>query len=294
MDGDGFADQTGHRLSDDCITTIGNSTLFQQGCPDLDGDGMPDVLDSDIDGDGITNDNEMDASNDGIIYDPFNYFSKPPDLDGDNIPDTLDFDIDNDGFPNEFEEERGSDQLDANSTPFNVYGDQNTGFFYIPGEGISSQYDPDGYEISLSILVRAMTTEFLIPIVMAVVTVFAIRRKKRRYKRVRSRLADLDEPKELDGAEAMIDNMILKHKVTIEHGVLLRNLFERRREELLDNSDIENSTRIGSSNGGGRRDLASKRPESFSSIGEGVKSSVSRPSGGPPPRAGSFGLDSDD
>ena len=63
-----------------------------------------------------------------------------------------------------------------------------TGLYYIPGDGFSSQYDPDGYEISLSILVRAMTTEFLIPIVMAIVTVFAIRRKKRRYKRVRSRL----------------------------------------------------------------------------------------------------------
>ena len=114
------------------------------------------------------------------------------------------------------------------------------------------------------------------------------------HKRVRSRLADLDEPKELDGAEAMIDNMILKHKVTIEHGVLLRNLFERRREELLDNSDIENSTRIGSSNGGGRRDLASTRSDSIASIGEGVKSSASQPSGRPPSRAGTFGLDSDD
>jgi hypothetical protein len=294
IDGDGFTDQIGYETSDDCPTNAGNSTLFQTGCSDMDGDGMPDVLDSDIDGDGITNDNEIDASKGGIIYDPFNYSSKPADLDGDNIPDVLDFDIDNDGFPNEFEEERGSDELDPLSTPLNVYGDQNTGFFYIPGEGFSSQYDPDGYEISLSILVRAMTTEFLIPIVMAIVTVFAIRRKKRRYKRVRSRLADLDEPKELDAAEAMIDNMILKHKVTIEHGLLLRNLFERRREELLDNSDIENSTRIGSSNGSGRRDLASKRPDSIASIGEGVKSSVSQPSGRPPSRAGTFGLDSDD
>lgn len=293
-DGDGYADQTGSAISDDCVTTVGTSTLFQQGCPDLDGDGMPDVLDSDIDGDGVTNDNEMDASKDGITYDPFNFSSKPADLDGDNIPDILDFDIDDDGFPNEFEMERGSDQLNAESTPFNVYGDQNTGFFYNPGEGFSSQYDPDGYEISLSLLVRALTTEFLIPIVMAVLTVFAIRRKKRRYKKVRSRLADIDEVKELDGAEEMIDKMILKHKVTIEHGVLLRNLFERRREELHNDDNFQQRIRgDGPPGGGGRRDLAS-RPESVTSIGEGVRSSVSRPSGRRPPRAGTFGLDSDD
>ena len=293
VDGDGYADQTGNRLSDNCITTVGNSTLFQQGCPDLDGDGMPDVLDSDIDGDGVTNDNEMDASTDLITYDPFNHSSKPSDLDGDNIPDVLDFDIDNDGFPNEFEEERGSDVEDYNSTPFNVYGDQNTGFFYTPGDGFSSQYDPDGYEISLSLLVKALTTEFLIPIIMIPLTFIAIRRKKRRYKKIRSRLTELDDPKVLGDVEEMIDKLILNHKVSIEHGVLLRNLYERRKEELLDENPIDTGSTFGSSRGGGRRDLASRMPKSLAEVDDGIRMATHLPGRRRTPSAGRFGLDSE-
>ena len=299
MDGDGYADQTGHRLSDNCITTVGNSTLFQQGCPDLDGDGMPDVLDSDIDGDGVTNDNEMDASTDEITYDPFNYSSKPADLDGDNVPDILDFDIDNDGFPNDFEDERGSDISDENSTPFNVYGDQTTGFFYTPGEGFSSQYNPDGYEISLSLLVRALTTEFLIPIIMIPMTFVAIRRKKRRYKKIRARLTDLDNPKALEDVEEMIDRLILNHKVSIEHGVLLRNLYERKKEELLEVKSSNLGSTYGSSRGGqgggrGRRNLASKRQDdALEEVDDGMRMATNRPGRRRVPSAGRFGLNSD-
>jgi hypothetical protein len=237
-DGDGYADQAGYDLSDNCPSTPGTSTRFQLGCSDIDEDGMPDVLDPDIDGDGVTNDNELDASDEaaGVYYDPFNYSSTPPDMDGDMIPDVLDFDKDGDGFPNTFEEERGSSSDDADSTPFTQYGEQNTGMYYIPGEGFQSEYTPEGKELSVSMLVDLLTSEYLAAILMVPLTLFALMRKKRRYKKVRRRLEVIDELDDLQGAEAEIDRLILKGKVKVEHGVLLRNLYERRRDALSDNS----------------------------------------------------------
>ncbi len=69
-DGDGFADQLGTNQSDDCINKFGNSSNYLLGCPDLDGDGIPDSLDDDIDGDGYTNIEENNAANATDPFDP--------------------------------------------------------------------------------------------------------------------------------------------------------------------------------------------------------------------------------
>jgi len=242
-DGDGYADQAGYDLSDNCPSTPGTSTRFQLGCSDIDEDGMPDVLDPDIDGDGVTNDNELDASDEaaGVYYDPFNDSSTPPDLDGDFIPDVLDFDKDGDGFPNTLEEERGSSTDDADSTPFNQYGEQSTGMYYVPGEGFQSEYTPEGKELSVSMLIDLLTSEYLAAILMVPLTLFALMRKKRRYKKVRRHLEEIDNLDELEGAEAEIDRLILKGQVKVEHGVLLRNLFERQRDALSEDNSSGSS-----------------------------------------------------
>jgi len=253
-DGDGYSDQLGHRLSDDCPSIPGNSTKFQDGCSDLDGDGMPDVLDPDIDGDGITNDNEMDASSGDVEYDPFDAKSRPDDLDGDNTPDILDSDIDGDGFPNEFENERGSSSKDQNSTPFNIYSDSASGVYYVPGEGFKDNYDPDGYELSISLLINMITSEFLIPLLILPLSMFGMLRKGRRYKKVNKRIRNCKGIESLKKFEPMIDSMIIGRKVKVEHGILLRNLFERLRSQMEDAPQMPNgvgTSRIGG--GGGRR-----------------------------------------
>ena len=263
VDGDGFADQYGHPLTDDCPSINGTSTKFMQGCSDMDFDGMPDLLDPDADGDGITNDNEMDASTQEIEYDPFNSSSTPPDMDLDGIPDKLDKDADGDGFPNELEEERGSDQYDENMTPFTLYGEQETGLFYVPGEGFKSQYDPNGIELSVSALIDIMTGEFLIPILMIPITIFALLRKGRRYKRMRRTLENCKDSDILSEYEKGIDDVIMKRKIKVEHGMLLRNLYERKREELEENKSISGLKRNSSgnaSNDQGRRSMARGEP----------------------------------
>ncbi|MGY8754124.1 MAG: FG-GAP-like repeat-containing protein [Candidatus Poseidoniales archaeon] len=253
-DGDGYSDQLGHRLSDDCPSIPGNSTKFQDGCSDLDGDGMPDVLDPDIDGDGITNDNEMDASSGDVEYDPFDAKSRPDDLDGDNTPDILDSDIDGDGFPNEFENERGSSSEDQNSTPFNIYSDSASGVYYVPGEGFKDNYDPDGYELSISLLINMITSEFLIPLLILPLSMFGMLRKGRRYKKVNKQIRNCKGLDNLNKFEPMIDSMIIGKKVKVEHGILLRNLFERLRSQMEDAPQMPigvGTSRIGG--GGGRR-----------------------------------------
>jgi len=237
-DGDGWADQFGHILTDDCPSLKGTSNIFMNGCSDLDEDGMPDILDPDIDGDDITNDNEMDASSGDLNFDPFDSESKPPDIDGDFIPDVLDHDRDGDGFPDEFEKERGSDYKDPENTPFNQYGNQDTGLFYVPGEGFKSQYDPEGVEISVSWLIDLITSELLVPLAMIPLTVFALMRKRRRYKKMRNRLEDCKDLDMLKEYEDDIDDMVINRKVKVEHGMLLRNMFERMKEEFEDQEQV--------------------------------------------------------
>ncbi|MDP6865809.1 MAG: thrombospondin type 3 repeat-containing protein, partial [Candidatus Poseidoniaceae archaeon] len=54
-DGDGYADQTQHEMSDNCPYLYGKSKIRLKGCSDIDGDFMPDEYDDDADGDGVGN-----------------------------------------------------------------------------------------------------------------------------------------------------------------------------------------------------------------------------------------------
>lgn len=231
-DGDGWADQFGHILTDDCPSIPGSSSRFMMGCSDLDEDGMPDILDPDIDGDGITNDNELDASSGDLQFDIFDPDSFPPDIDGDSIPDLLDEDRDGDGFPDDMEKQRGSDYKDGNKTPFNIYGNQDTGLFYVPGEGFKSQYDSEGMEVSVSVVVDLITSELLLPIAMIPLSILLSTRKRRRYKKLKRKLGDCKDIDVLKEYESEIDKAIINKKVKVEHGMLLRNMFERVRDEI--------------------------------------------------------------
>ena len=104
----------------------------------------------------------------------------------------------------------------------------NGGLFYIPGEGFSSQYNEGAYELSVSQVISLLTSEYLIAILMIPLSMFGLMRKSRRYKKVRRKLERTTSSDELKGAEEAIDEMIVKKQVKIEHGMLLRNLYERK------------------------------------------------------------------
>ncbi len=127
-DNDTFPDQLGNSNSDDCPSRYGLSTIGMRGCADLDGDGIPDLIDGDIDQDGYLNAIEE-------IYgtDSYDANSIPDDFDNDKIPDKEDEDADGDGFPNELEIERDTDPLDPNDTPLT----QAPGFYLSFNDGIS-------------------------------------------------------------------------------------------------------------------------------------------------------------
>ena len=73
---------------------------------DLDGDGIPDLLDKDKDGNGILDHDEVDSDNDGIID------LLDDDDDNDGLADNIDQDDDNDGLPDTFNEDS-----DLNNVP---------------------------------------------------------------------------------------------------------------------------------------------------------------------------------
>jgi hypothetical protein len=219
-DADGWGDVPGSKASDDCPSQPGNSTRTMSGCPDMDGDGIPDILDPDADGDGIYNTWEYQ-----LDTDPFNAEEAPSDNDGDGEPDSADDDDDNDGFPDEIEMQRGSDPFDAGSNPLEEYGG---GTYYIPGEGFSSQYNADGIEISFGAIVDLASSEFLAPLLLAPLTIYLLLAKRRRFKRMQNELEEAPDNDGLEALEEEIDHLIGRNKLKIGHALLLRNQLERQ------------------------------------------------------------------
>ena len=225
-DGDMFTDQPGLAFSDDCPSQNGSSNISMNGCRDMDGDGIPDMLDPDADGDGIFNtwEYQMDP-----MTDPFNATSVPADNDKDGIPDIFDEDDDNDGFPDTLEEERGSDPYDDTDDPLNQYGG---GVYYLPGDGFSTQYDPEGVELSFGAFLNLISSEFLAPLLIAPITIYLLLSKRRRFNRMKIDIEESNDLAELELYEEEINDYIAGNKLKITHSLLLRNILEHQQDML--------------------------------------------------------------
>ena len=223
-DEDNYTDQTKSDFSDDCPSQFGNSSIGMIGCPDLDGDGLPDLLDPDIDGDGFENSVEFRSKSD--LY---NSNETPPDVDGDLIADDDDDDIDGDGFPNDLEKERDTDHTDPNDTPLS----QAPGTYVTINDGLSfsSSYSENGIELSV-LRLRDEIKTVAGALISIIFSVFTVRRKTRRYKRVRTELEHEQDHSSLDSIRVKIDFLVEKGKIKIEQGLLLRNKFEQKEKDM--------------------------------------------------------------
>lgn len=230
-DGDGYADQGLHTLSDNCPFIYGKSKIRLKGCSDIDGDFMPDEYDDDADGDGIRNEMERAASSGTILYDPYNADSTPLDTDKDTLPDVLDDDNDNDGWPDDVELDRGSDVFDPGSTPFNMYMGINSGFFYrggLSGDSFSSEYDPESFEISLSALSEIVFEELVIPLLLVPIYFAIFFARRGEYRKCLKKIEDASTPSELIELEKTINNMVKERSIKVYHGLVLRNALEEK------------------------------------------------------------------
>ena len=233
-DGDGYADQGMHSLSDNCPFIYGKSKIRLKGCSDIDGDFMPDEYDDDADGDGIRNEMERAASSGTILYDPYNAASTPLDSDKDTLPDVLDDDNDNDGWPDDVELDRGSDAYDSESTPFNMYMGMNTGFFYrggLTGDSFSSEYDPESFEISLSALSEIVFEELVIPLLLVPIYFAIFFARRGEYKKCLKTIESASSKIELIEIESVINEMVKERKIKVYHGLVLRNSLEQKESE---------------------------------------------------------------
>ena len=228
-DGDGFADQGSHELSDNCPFAYGKSRIRLVGCSDIDGDFMPDIYDDDADGDGIRNELERAASSGTILYDPFNPLSTPKDTDRDTIPDVIDDDNDNDGWPDLVELDRGSDIYDGDETPFNLYFDINTGVFYsggLSGNSFSFDYDAESLEISISAFMEIVFEELVIPLLL-IPTYFAIfYARASKYRAMLAKIESAKDSDELIELEKEVNAMVKEKRIKVYHGLVLRNAIE--------------------------------------------------------------------
>ena len=228
-DGDGYADQGLHAKSDNCPFTYGKSRYRLQGCSDIDGDFTPDIYDDDADGDGIRNEMERQASSGTILYDPYNAASTPKDSDRDTIPDIIDLDNDNDGWPDDVELDRGSDIYDEKETPFNLYFNSNTGFFYsggLSGDSFSSKYDAESIEFSLSALSEIVFEELVIPFLLVPIYFAIFFARRGEYKKCLREIEAAKSLKELIELERKVNLMVKEKKIKVYHGLVLRNALE--------------------------------------------------------------------
>ncbi len=208
------------------------------GCRDIDQDWIPDVLDDDIDGDGISNELEVASSNALMKYDIFNASSTPLDSDFDTIPDIVDLDDDNDGWPDLIEEDRGSDIYDEDETPFTMYGPE-SGFFFVPGEGFTNEYHIEGFEVSLSWLFSALSSELIIPI--GLIPIYALIRfvRSKNFRTLDASIMEVTSVVGLREIEIEVNSAMRNRKLHTHHGIILRNAIERKEDELDDDWYLE-------------------------------------------------------
>ena len=228
-DGDGFADQGLHELSDNCPYAYGKSRIRLIGCSDIDGDFMPDIYDDDADGDGIRNELERAASSGTILYDPFNPLSTPIDTDKDTIPDVIDDDNDNDGWPDIVELDRGSDIYNGDETPFNLYFGINTGVFYSGGlnsNSFSLEYDAESLEISISAFMEIVFEELVIPLLLIPLYFFVFYRRASKYRTLLGQIESAKNLEELTDLEKSVNLMVKEKRIKVYHGLVLRNAIE--------------------------------------------------------------------
>ena len=240
-DGDGYADQPNLDITDDCPLRYGKSREILYGCSDMDLDWIPDVLDRDIDGDGITNEMEAAASLVLEFYDPLNASSVPIDSDFDTLPDAIDSDDDNDGWPDDIEQERGSNHLDVEQTPLNQYFGIETGFVYYGGFVISSEYDAEEIEISLSGIIEIITGELVIPFLLIPLYLYFFISRRRRFEDFRAQVRGCQSQNEMILLERNVNNLIENKKINTLHGLILRNTIEEAETKLRNTSTEDDS-----------------------------------------------------
>jgi hypothetical protein len=228
-DGDGYADQGLHALSDNCPNIYGKSKIRLLGCSDIDGDFLPDEYDDDADGDGIRNEMERSASSGTILYDPYNPDSTPPDADQDTIPDVLDPDNDNDGWPDYVEIDRGSNIFDDEETPFTMYFGANTGIFYTGGLGpgsFSFEFDNDYTEISVSVVSEIVFEELVIPLLLIPIYVAVFLSRRREFNRLLNEIEGAKTGQVLLELETEVNKAVKSRAIKVYHGLVLRNAIE--------------------------------------------------------------------
>ena len=143
-------------------------------------------------------------------------------------------DGDNDGWPDDVELDRGSGIFDPESTPFNMYMEINSGFFYrggLSGDSFTSEYDPESFEISLSALSEIVFEELVIPLLLVPIyfAIFFARRSE--FRKCLKEIEDVSNLSELIELEKTVNRMVKERTIKVYHGLVLRNALEEKESE---------------------------------------------------------------
>ena len=135
-------------------------------------------------------------------------------------------DNDNDDWPDDVEIDRGSDPFDETSNPLNMYFGINTGFIYMGGFKTTTEYDPSGFEMSLSVILDVVTEELMIPFLLIPLYILLTIGRRRQFRIFEEKIKEAKSRIELLEIESKINNLIKTRGIKLYHGLVLRNTIE--------------------------------------------------------------------
>ena len=107
-----------------------------------------------------------------------------------------------------------------------MYFGINTGFFYMGGFKTTSEYEPSGFEMSLSVVLDVVTEELMIPFLLIPLYVLLTIGRRRQFRVFEEKIKESKSRIELLEIESTINNLIKNRGIKLYHGLVLRNTIE--------------------------------------------------------------------
>lgn len=102
--------------------------------------------------------------------------------------------------------------------------------FFSISEGFTTHYQPNGIELSVSGFINMLSSEYLIPILLAPLTLFLMLSKTRKFHKVKRRILKAQYPEHLEEIEPDIDSFLRKRQISVMQALLLRSVLEHQQD----------------------------------------------------------------
>ena len=105
-------------------------------------------------------------------------------------------------------------------------------FFYHGGFEISSEYDAEAFEVSLSGVLEIVTEELVIPFLLIPIYLYYFISRRKRFDALRLEIKSCNKEDSLFVLEKEVNVLIENRKIKTIHGLILRNAIEEKENSI--------------------------------------------------------------